>query len=1268
MKHFTFLATDKDSYSLAKTEAKNSVYKSQLIQIFTAITNKKDIEKLLKETNKNFPDACVVGTTTAGEISHAKMYDDSTVISLSLFKNTKLKTCTVDSINRESGQTLSSKICSKNTKAAIVLSEGLQGEDYVGFIQAIKKENPNVIIAGGLAGDNFALKQTYVFLGSKLYEEGAVAVSFSGKELYADNRYNLNWTPIGKEFTITCAEGNLIKEIDEESAVSIFKKYLGSEIFDNKAASLPDFQLLYKEGKTVVSRTPLAVDGESLVFAGPLKNGQKVQFGFSNASSVISGAEHISKIINQKPAQAIYIYSSVARKTLLGKVLENEFKSFESIAPTAGFFTYAEFYSTTADNALLNCTTTVLILSEEQTETNNTVQTHDAKNTNLDNVTFKALTHFIEQTSLELSENAHLLEEYKDVVDQSSLVSKADKNGVITYVNDNFCATSQYAREELLGSNHNIIRDKSMSSFLFKKLWSTILQGKIWKGLISNRAKDGSIYFVDATIMPIFNVAGDIKEFIAIRQDVTKQIESKKRIEEKEKLIKAIFDNQDSIVLFSSVSQGMLNANKKLFHYLDYKNFEDFKSHHDCICNLFIEEEGYIYPSKYPNWIDDTANDKSDKDKKAKILTKDGVVRTFNIMVKKIDDAYIINLYDITNLEEAILKANASEQSKSIFLANMSHEIRTPLNGILGFTDILTKKDLDKDASRYVEIIHKSGQTLLNVVNDILDFSKLESGELSLYKVESPLFLEMESAVSTFASLSKKKHINYYIYIDTNIPKTLVCDIQRLKQVINNLISNAIKFTPDGGKVQVEILLHSKNNGVAEISFSVKDSGIGIEKHKIKTIFQAFSQADNSISREYGGTGLGLAISNKYIKMMGSNIEVKSEKGKGSEFYFHVKLPIVNSSKAIKRELNLNNSNIVILSSQDKTNCAINEIVYTYLKAWEYDYRKINNIDEISNLDDVLIVCAKLFDQTPCMEALNKFKKLHLIYIEGSEDNFNCSHDKFHLIEQPMTGSMLFDNLITLINDNGNAHAPKAFTKSQSAQYSGNILIAEDNETNQILISTMLEERGLQYTIVNNGKEAVDEATRNSYEIILMDINMPIMDGVTATKLLRKNGYEKPIISLSANVIESDKKEFLKAGINQTLNKPIIPKRLDKILNDYLDVKNDVMTLDYDKIDVDLMGKLLSIPNRVIILKLLNSFYQTAATILQKLQSNNLDKNLLHSVKGVVGNLRLKKLYNLTVEFEKSVNEWEDGAHEKNRAIIISHVKELMRQIELIDK
>ena len=274
MKHITFLHDNKSiEYKKAKKEAKKSIYKSQLIQIFTALTSKKEIRKLLHDIHENFPNAQLIGTTTAGEISHAKMYDNSTVVSLSLFQKTKLKTYQVSTIDKSSGSLLSSQISSKHTKAAIVLSEGLNGVDYEGFIKGIKQENPELIIAGGLAGDNFALKKTFVFLGKKIYEEGAVAVSFSGKKLFANNKYNLNWTPIGKEFTITSADKNIIKEIDSQSAVSVFKKYLGSQILDNNAASLPDFQLLYKEGNTVVSRTPMAVDGDSLIFAGPLKEG-----------------------------------------------------------------------------------------------------------------------------------------------------------------------------------------------------------------------------------------------------------------------------------------------------------------------------------------------------------------------------------------------------------------------------------------------------------------------------------------------------------------------------------------------------------------------------------------------------------------------------------------------------------------------------------------------------------------------------------------------------------------------------------------------------------------------------------------------------------------------------------------------------------------------------------------------------------------------------------------------------------------------------------
>ena len=800
-------------------------------------------------------------------------------------------------------------------------------------------------------------------------------------------------------------------------------------------------------------------------------------------------------------------------------------------------------------------------------------------------------------------------------------------------------------------------------------MWFTILRGKTWKGLLSNKAKDGSIYFVDSTIMPIFDEDGKIKEFIAIRQDVTKQIESKKRIQEKEKLIKAIFDNQDSIVLLSSKDNGMINANKKLFYYLDYVSFEEFKSQHDCICNLFIEEEGYIYPSKYPNWIDDTANNKTEKDKKAKILTKDGIVRTFNIMVKQIDDAYIINLYDITTLENAILKAHASEHAKSVFLANMSHEIRTPLNGILGFTDVLTNKDLDNEAKRYVDIIHKSGQTLLNVVNDILDYSKLESGELSLYETQTNLFLEMEAAVSTFSSLCKTKQINYYTYIDSKIPILLKCDIQRLKQVLNNLVSNAVKFTPSEGEIRVNIVLKKITNKQANLHFSIKDSGIGISDDKITTIFDAFSQADNSISREFGGTGLGLSISNQYIKMMGSQIKVKSKEKEGSEFYFDIKLPILDDTQSIQSDNTNSQINIAILKSESKMNCAINEIVYTYLDSWNYQYKEIDTIDEIDDETQILIVCAKLFEQDTCLKALNNSEKLHLIYIEGAEDTFNCAHNKFHLIEQPMTGSVLFDKLITLSNIDLNIEATHNKQIESTLQHKGNILIAEDNETNQMLIGIMLQERGLQYTIVNNGQEAVDEALRTHYDLILMDINMPVMDGISATKLLREKNYNKPIVSLSANVIESDIKTFLEAGVNDTLNKPLVPQQLDNILTQFLNKKENIEEkLDFDTININSISKNLGINDKNIVLKLLNSFLETLKDILLKIELDKLDKNLLHNLKGVTGNLRFNKIYKLSTKYEDEIDNWDAESLKKYENITILHIKELIRQIEEVNQ
>jgi PAS domain S-box-containing protein len=853
--------------------------------------------------------------------------------------------------------------------------------------------------------------------------------------------------------------------------------------------------------------------------------------------------------------------------------------------------------------------------------------------------------------------NVALMNQYKDAVDASALVSKTDKRGYITYVNEHFCKVSKYSKEELLGKNHNIVRDPNVSSKIFKKMWENLLNGKVWKGSFSNRAKDGSRYYVDATIMPIFNNRGEIEEFIAIRQDITKQVEITQRVQEKERLIRAILDNQESIVIHASKIEGMQSVNKKLFDYFDFKSFEDFKLKHSCICDLFIEEDGYVNVKQNPNWLDDIASHE-DRDYKVKMRTKTGKIHTFTIRTKRIQNEYIINLYDITKLEEALLRAYSSERAKSLFLANMSHEIRTPLNGILGFTALLIKKELAYDVKRYVEIIHKSGETLLSVVNDILDFSKLESGELQLYETETNLFEEMEATVATFASLANKKKIDYSVYIDTKIPKSVRCDIQRIKQVMNNLISNAIKFTPEEGTVIVRVELLSLQDDKVKLHFSVKDSGIGIAKDKIATIFEAFSQADNSISREFGGTGLGLAISNQYITMMGSHIELKSEEGEGSEFFFELEFDVVDATSSVKDCVDESIA-IALVKSPEGAACGTSEIVYDYLDAWQCNYKEIDTLSELNESFDVVIVCTKFFDSKQCQELLERYKRLKVIYIEGSQNRLECQHERLYIIEQPMTGSVLFDRLISLLD-------PSFFVVKEDKikklpPYKGRILVAEDNETNQMLMAVFLEERELAYKIVQNGQELLDVIEAGEeYDLIFMDINMPILDGIGATKALRSQGFTKPIVSLSANVIESDTTAFREAGMDDILNKPIIQKELDAILQKYLfsgiTEKRDA----FDVIDPAGLAKELFFPDLATALRLLRSLRETFERALEELEESDTDyEALLHRLKGAAGNMRFEKLYALVMMMEE-----ESEPSKEHLELLVEH---LCKAIENID-
>ncbi|SFV60024.1 sensory box histidine kinase/response regulator [hydrothermal vent metagenome] len=1132
MKHIVFLMRNKKKYKKALKEVQKSKYRSVLIQVYTSITDKKKLQNILHQLKRDFPNCYIIGATTAGEIARAKMYEKEVVISLSLFKKTLLKSTYTPDITSKSALLITNKLCQEDTKALILLSEGLHGEDYDGFIKGIKHYHPHVLVAGGLAGDNFKMQKTYVIYDDQIFDRGCVALSFSAKDLYADNRYNLNWYAVGKEFTITKADGKAVEEIDGENALELFKKYLGENIFEHDISSLPDFQFLYKSGATVVSRTPMRIKKDKIIFAAPIKEGQRVRFGFSNTASVISGAHMISSKIQKKPAEAIYIFSCIARKILLGEFLENEFKAFENIAPTAGFFTYGEFYSTTSDNALLNCTTTVLTLSEGLKK-----RSKKSSCSSKDSLTFKALTNFIEQTSNELNSNIHLLQQYKELVDKAFLVMKIDVDGNITYINDNFRKVSHCTKDATPMRREDII---TLDEELLMDIRRRLKEGQVWRGQLHDVLIGKRRFFLDVVIMPIYNELFKIEEYIAIGQDITQEVVAKEKLKTKSRFIQAIFDNQESMLISRSIDDDkIVTVNRKFFEYFEFIDYEEFTREHKCIAELFIQESGYLNPYDHPNWIELVMNNPQ-QDFKVKMQTRYGQ-RIFRIKINRIENEYIINLDDITSLEEAIEKAHKSEEAKSAFLASMSHEIRTPLNGILGFADLLKKELENQKTQKYADIIYKSSQMLLHIVNDILDYSKIESGEMRLHIESCNLKEELESAALVFASLTEDKNIAYDIEIDPSIPEYLYCDSQRIKQIVNNLLSNAVKFTPEYGSISFRVVLQKQEEQKVTLLFSVEDSGIGISKEKQKYIFKPFVQADDSIDKKYGGTGLGLAISSQFLSLMGSSMHLKSKEGVGSCFFFFLELEVAPSQKKL----------------------------------------------------------------------------------------------------------------------------PQAMQKMEDTLQNRKVLIVEDNQTNQLLLSILLQERNIAFDIANNGKQALNKIAKHEYALVFMDINMPVLDGISAMKRLRNQGFDKPIISLSANVMESDIEEFKKAGANDYLHKPIIPEKLDTILRRYLKFTPPKKRSKEQKDSLlEKFKHQFELLDEDAIKRLLLSFIESAEEILKRLQTNSLDYKTAHTIKGLAANFGFSDLASISADAEDAAKRGDISALKKLKKRIIKSLKEIVLELQ----
>jgi PAS domain S-box-containing protein len=867
-----------------------------LVQIFTGLDDAKILHTLLATIYDAIPYALIIGTSTAGEILNGKMLDESITISISVFESVSLISSSFQGDDSYLlGEKIAKSIITDETKAIIMFADGLKcnGEALLRGFSSIA--NKDIIIAGGLAGDNNVFQKTFIIHNNEILENAVVAVSLNSPNLLVHNSYNLSWRAIGIPMKITKSIGNCIHEIDNKPIKEVYRDYLGDDIVQNLPDSAIEFPLIFNYKSVQIARSVIALDGENIVFAGEIPEGTEVRFGVASATVFENGRKDLYEANSKLPIEGIFVYSCTARKSFLAKELEYELLPLQTIAPTSGFFTYGEFYSGENNYELLNITTTVLGLSETKVIKH---KKNDAiLQTKRVSLSTTALIHLVEKTMSNLEKESEAkentiaqLNQYQAAIDNSYIISKSDTKGIITFANEHFCQTSGYSLEELLGKNHNIVHHPDMPKETFKELWQTITSKKIWHGIIKNRRKDGQSYFVDATIFPLLDKDGNITSYVGIRDDITEINHQKDRAE-------AILNAQDSIVLLTSLLDEKMQVkqlNQKFFEIFDYKNLDDFLAQYSCICDLFIDKEGYLSRTmQNQNWLEYllTNQDKahlvlmSDKNKNEKVFS----VKAREIHLET--ETFIISTFtDVTELENARVEALSGEKAKSAFLATMSHELRTPLNSVIGFSQILmSKENMPFETMKsFIEKINISGKHLLNIVNNILDFSKIESGKMELNKKELLLENLLKESCLLIEDEAVKKSIQLLRNDFSGIK--LVADEQLLKQVLLNILSNAIKFSNKNSSINIAYKSDSKYHII-----TVCDQGMGLTQEQLVTIFQPFAQVKEHQNEAIKGTGLGLAISQKIVELHNGKIEVSSQTGVGS--CFNISLPKSKENK-----------------------------------------------------------------------------------------------------------------------------------------------------------------------------------------------------------------------------------------------------------------------------------------------------------------------------------------------------------------------------------
>ncbi|HIJ89775.1 MAG: PAS domain S-box protein [Desulfobulbaceae bacterium] len=877
---------------------------------------------------------------------------------------------------------------------------------------------------------------------------------------------------------------------------------------------------------------------------------------------------------------------------------------------------------------------------------------------------------------------------YKAIEQSPLSIVITDPHGNIEYANPFFCAVTGYALGEVIGKKPSALKSGVHDAAFYRNMWQTISAGKIWQGEVCNRKKDGTLFWEHATISPVTDNHGKVVSYIAVKEDISERKQLTDTLQEHTEILASIAAAALSAIIMMDSDGRITFWNKAAEQIFGWSREEALgQDLHRLIAPVSCQER---FLANFGRFRESGEGAIIGNRVEVSALRKEGAefpveisLSAFQVKGQWHAVGLVNDITDRKEAEESILLArDAAEEAnraKSDFLARMSHEIRTPMNAIIGLSLLGLEMELSPKVRDYLDKISTSGKNLLYIINDILDFSKIEAQKLEI----EPHPFSLERVLDDLAGLTtfkaQEKGLEFLFDVAADVPDRLIGDSVRLGQVLLNLTSNAIKFT-EQGEVVLEISVAERTANRLVLRFSIRDTGMGLTEEQLAKLFAPFSQADGSISRTHGGTGLGLAISKRLVELMGGAFQVESTPGLGSTFFFTA---VLNEAQAPATQLfpqpDLRKLRVLVVEDNPTTRA----ILQGALESFSFEVEAVASGEECleivrrrgaENPFDLLLLDYRLPGLNGASVAravreglygIGQPKIMMLTSTRIEEVIGPCLEagcDK--VLSKPVSRSGLFEAIMEMY-DSGQgkdvAMVEGAERDTLGHQVKGaRILLVEDNEINQQVAREILERAGVVVEIADNGETALAMVQENVYDLVLMDIQMPGMDGLEATRRIRASEVERvstlPIVAMTANAIKGDEALSLAAGMNAHITKPIEPKTLFATLAKWLTAKEaperivqppgEMPVVDEPlprKIPgLDLVLGLERIGDAHLYRKVLLLFVEKYAsmdesigTLLAQQQWEEAGR-ALHTLKGVVGTICAQELFGLTLELEKA--------------------------------